>query len=78
VDAEYYIEMNRRIKNAFPGGNSIEITLEANPGTLNAHQLDCIRRAGFNRASLGVQSLNDNLLLRMGRIHNCKRGGGKL
>jgi oxygen-independent coproporphyrinogen III oxidase len=72
VDAEYYIEMNRRIKGAFPGGNSIEITLEANPGTLNAHQLDCIRRAGFNRASLGVQSLNDNLLLRMGRIHNSK------
>ena len=69
VDAEKYIQSNRQIRDAFPGAEEIEITIEANPGTLNSHQLQCIEKAGFNRASLGVQSLDDEILLRMGRIH---------
>jgi oxygen-independent coproporphyrinogen-3 oxidase len=47
-----------------------EITLEANPGTVDAGRLREFRAAGINRLSLGVQSLDDGLLARIGRIHD--------
>ena len=47
----------------------IEITLEANPGTVEYDSFSAYREAGINRVSLGVQSFNDNLLQRIGRIH---------
>lgn len=47
-----------------------EITLEANPGTLDARKLACYRAAGVNRLSIGVQSFDDRLLRRIGRIHS--------
>ncbi|MBI5234101.1 MAG: radical SAM protein, partial [Deltaproteobacteria bacterium] len=46
-----------------------EITLEANPGTVNLDKLKGFRDAGVNRLSIGIQSLNDRLLLTLGRIH---------
>ncbi len=46
-----------------------EITLEANPGTVDQNRLAALQRAGVNRLSLGVQSFNDNLLNCLGRIH---------
>lgn len=46
-----------------------EITLEANPGTLAADKLFEYRSAGVNRLSLGLQSANDRLLKKLGRIH---------
>ncbi len=51
----------------FPGGQ--EITLEANPGTVDAGKLRAFRKLGINRISLGVQSFNNNLLKTLGRIH---------
>ena len=47
----------------------IEITLEANPGTVDAANFRDYRAAGVNRLSIGVQSLNDTMLKRLGRIH---------
>lgn len=47
-----------------------EITCEANPGTVNAEGLALMREVGFNRLSLGVQSLNDRELRLLGRIHD--------
>jgi oxygen-independent coproporphyrinogen-3 oxidase len=47
-----------------------EITLEANPGTVDQARLSAFRTAGINRLSLGVQSFDDNFLGRLGRIHN--------
>ncbi|MDP3293628.1 MAG: radical SAM family heme chaperone HemW [Nevskia sp.] len=47
----------------------IEITLEANPGTVDAGNFREYRAAGVNRLSIGVQSLNDAMLKRLGRIH---------
>ena len=47
-----------------------EITLEANPGTITLEQLQGYRQAGVNRLSLGIQSLNDQNLQRLGRIHS--------
>jgi len=47
-----------------------EITLEANPDSAcGAEALSALRRAGFNRVSLGVQSTDDEMLRRIGRIH---------
>ncbi len=50
-----------------------EISLEANPGTVDEAALRRLRLGGFNRLSLGVQSFNDRLLAGIGRIHSAKR-----
>ncbi len=47
-----------------------EITLEANPGTVEAARFRDYRAAGVNRLSLGIQSFDDALLARIGRIHD--------
>lgn len=47
-----------------------EVTMEGNPGTLTAENLAGYRRAGVNRLSLGVQSMDDGLLRSIGRIHD--------
>ena len=46
-----------------------EITLEANPGTVEAENFAGFRAAGVNRLSLGIQSFNDEHLKALGRIH---------
>ena len=47
----------------------VEVTLEANPGTADAAHFRGYRAAGVNRLSIGVQSLDDVQLKRLGRIH---------
>lgn len=49
--------------------NDAEISVEANPETVDFHYLKGLREAGANRLSLGVQSFNDNILADIGRIH---------
>ncbi len=51
-----------------------EATLEANPGTIDLAWLKSARRLGFDRLSLGVQTLDDGLLERLGRIHDGEVG----
>lgn len=46
-----------------------EVSLEANPGTVDAAHLQGLRRLGFNRISFGVQSFHDDELLSLDRIH---------
>src|SRR2546422_9341429 len=46
-----------------------EITLEANPGTVEAAPFAGFRQAGVNRISVGVQSFDDRMLAALGRIH---------
>ena len=48
----------------------IEITLEANPGTVEAGKFAAFRSAGVNRLSLGIQSFDDAALAALGRIHS--------
>lgn len=50
--------------------NDIEITLEANPSSVEAKRFTAYRHAGINRVSLGIQALNDNDLRRLGRMHS--------
>ena len=47
----------------------VSVTLEANPGTIEHDSFEAYAQAGINRVSLGVQSFDDELLLRIGRIH---------
>jgi len=47
-----------------------EITLEANPGAIEAGQFAAFRAAGITRLSLGVQSFDDRMLKAIGRIHS--------
>jgi putative oxygen-independent coproporphyrinogen III oxidase len=47
-----------------------EITMEANPGTVEAEKFAGFRAAGINRLSLGIQSFNDRHLKALGRIHD--------
>jgi len=47
-----------------------EITLEANPGTVEQARFREFRSIGINRLSMGIQSFNDDALQRLGRIHN--------
>jgi oxygen-independent coproporphyrinogen III oxidase len=54
---------------AFAVDSNAEITLEANPGTLNLEQLEGLRAAGINRLSMGAQSFDAQLLQTLGRIH---------
>jgi oxygen-independent coproporphyrinogen-3 oxidase len=50
-----------------------EITLEANPGTLTKEKLSAYREFGINRLSLGVQSTDNEMLKRLGRIHTWEK-----
>ena len=50
--------------------SDVEITLEANPGTVDTAHFKAYRSIGINRLSMGIQSFNDELLKRLGRIHN--------
>lgn len=50
--------------------NGIEITLEANPGTVDQAEFKGYRAAGINRLSLGIQSLQNDKLRTLGRIHD--------
>jgi len=50
--------------------DDIEITLEANPGTIEVGKFEGFRSAGVNRLSIGVQSFNADMLPRLGRIHD--------
>src|SRR2546422_4131815 len=62
-------ELIEKILDAIPKG-AVEISLEANPGTLTDLKLDRYRRAGVNRISLGAQSFHDEDLKNAGRLHS--------
>ena len=54
----------------FPIANDCEITMEANPGTVDAAHFAGYRDAGVNRISVGVQSFQPKLLKFLGRVHS--------
>ena len=47
-----------------------EISIEANPESVDYHILSVLREAGFNRLSIGIQSLNNDELKKLGRVHD--------
>ena len=63
----------KRVKHYLRLSPSCEITVEANPESADLSKLKSLRQAGVNRVSIGIQSLNDQLLMRIGRAHNATR-----
>jgi oxygen-independent coproporphyrinogen-3 oxidase len=60
------------INRNLPMSENIEFTFEANPGDLSKAKLQILKDAGVNRISLGVQTFNDELLKKIGRVHRAK------
>ncbi len=57
------------LRSSFHVAEDAEISMEANPGTLDGEKLAAYREAGVNRLSIGLQSANDDELRRLSRIH---------
>ncbi|GAB4062775.1 radical SAM family heme chaperone HemW [Uliginosibacterium sediminicola] len=60
------------VRSLLPLAPDAEITLEANPGTVEAGKFAGFRAAGVTRVSLGIQSFDDAQLVRLGRIHDSR------
>lgn len=56
-------------RGCFPCSDNLEISMEANPATVNRDDLDVLFQAGFNRLSIGVQSFDNEDLVNLGRSH---------
>ncbi len=63
-------ELLKGVRALFPLVESAEITMEANPGTVECGSPAGYRSAGVNRLSIGAQSFDDELLSKLGRIHS--------
>ncbi|MBR5187156.1 MAG: radical SAM family heme chaperone HemW [Clostridia bacterium] len=69
LSGEQILRILKTVRKAFKVSEDAEITLEANPGTLNPEKLVAYHEAGINRLSIGLQSANEKELSMLGRIH---------
>ena len=70
MDPDLVAAILERIRAAWPQANDCEVTLEANPGSVEAGRFRGYADAGVNRISMGIQALNDADLRRLGRLHS--------
>jgi len=70
LDGAFIERVLEAIRSVFEVAEDAEITIEANPGTIKYSDLQTFIANGINRLSIGLQSTNDILLGRIGRIHN--------
>src|ERR1035437_9918430 len=70
LSGESVAEILSQVRMLLPLDLNAEITLEANPGTVEAGKFAQFKDAGVNRLSLGIQSFNDAHLQALGRIHS--------
>ncbi|MEE9413054.1 MAG: radical SAM family heme chaperone HemW [Methylococcales bacterium] len=68
--AESISELLQHIQQTVSCSSTMEVTLEANPGTVDDAKFQGYFDAGINRLSIGVQSFSDSQLKQLGRIHN--------
>ena len=71
-DSRFITDLLKAIKKAFNIDSDAEITIEVNPSSVTSEKLTEYLQAGFNRISLGVQSLDDEELKTLGRLHDSK------
>lgn len=69
IDSHYITEIMETIKANYTLKENLEITIEANPGTVTEEKLQDYINCGINRISIGLQSSKDSLLKQLGRIH---------
>ena len=72
MSSDFYDTVFSGIRSLVGIDPSAEVTLEANPGTIDSVNFEGYRRAGINRISMGVQSFDDEALHRLGRIHSSR------
>ena len=70
MEPETVVAVLNAVRATWPLANDVEITLEANPNSVEAGRFRAYRQAGVDRVSLGVQSLNDADLRALGRLHS--------
>ena len=66
------IKVIQQVQDSFLLIDDVEFTIEVNPGTVNEEDLTRLYQVGVNRISFGVQSFQDDLLKRIGRIHTAQ------
>jgi len=69
LGTEVLVGLLSRVRDAFPVVDGAERSVEANPGTVSGPDLARLRKGGFNRISIGVQSFSATTLRTLGRIH---------
>ncbi|WP_093738837.1 radical SAM family heme chaperone HemW [Sulfitobacter delicatus] len=72
MDPDVVADIISAIRGHWPTANDLEITLEANPGSVEAGRFAAYRQAGVSRVSMGIQALNDADLKKLGRLHSAK------
>ncbi len=72
IDPKYILGLMRQIKKCFHLEKDCEVTIEMNPGTVDAEKIAVYKSAGVNRFSVGLQTADDGQLAELGRIHNTR------
>ncbi len=70
MDPELVAAILAKVAQTWTLANDIEVTMEANPSSVEAGRFAGYRDAGVNRVSIGMQALNDDELRRLGRMHS--------
>lgn len=73
LSPDFYNQLFSSLRALLQISGNAEITMEANPGTVDAKYFKYYREAGINRLSMGIQSFNDVHLKSLGRIHDGKQ-----
>jgi oxygen-independent coproporphyrinogen III oxidase len=69
LPAQYWSRLLTNLRDTTDTSEALELTIETNPGTVTESGFAALRKAGFNRLSIGVQSFNDSRLQLLTRIH---------
>lgn len=70
MEVSFLEQIMKSIRRVFSVKQDAEITIEGNPDSLTREKLAVYRKLGINRLSIGLQSTNDEVLQRLGRVHN--------
>lgn len=74
MDPDLVAAILERVRHTWRQANDIEITLEANPTSIESGRFRAYSEGGVNRVSMGMQALNDTDLARLGRMHSAAEG----
>ncbi|MFC5738846.1 radical SAM family heme chaperone HemW [Sinirhodobacter huangdaonensis] len=74
MDPDLVAAILERVRRTWRQANDIEITLEANPTSIESSRFRAYSEGGVNRVSMGMQALNDTDLARLGRMHSAAEG----
>lgn len=74
MDPDLVAAILERVRRTWRQANDIEITLEANPTSIESGRFRAYSEGGVNRVSMGMQALNDADLTRLGRMHSAAEG----